>query len=65
MKMPDAWGDKKKFDIFESSKSKWVDSLDGIIIDHQHRNVLWSGESVARYCVDPGIAGKCECLKET
>ena len=44
---------KQELDVFQPGEGKGVDNLDGIVVDHQHGNVLGAGKGVALDCVNP------------
>ena len=50
--MSDARGDEKELDVLEPGEGEGVDGLDRVVIDHHHRDVLWSSEGVSRQGVD-------------
>ena len=52
MEMPDTWWHQEELDNLETSKGEGVNSLDGVVIYHQHGNVLGSSKGVSRNGLD-------------
>lgn len=49
----DTGREEEELDVFQPGEGKGVNNLDGIVVDHQHRNVLGAGKGVALNCVNP------------
>ena len=52
MEVSDARGDEKELDVLEPGEGEGVNGLDGVVIDHHHRDVLRPSEGVSRQGVD-------------
>ena len=58
MQMFHTGGQQQELDVLEPGEGKGVDDLDGVVVDHQHRDVLRTRKRVTLDRVDSDIAKK-------
>ena len=63
MQMFHTGGQQQELDVLEPGEGKGVDDLDGVVVDHQHRDVLRTRKRVTLDRVDSDIAKKSVIFK--